>query len=91
VAYLFAVSGASSEYSPIIMSNGYAGISTATGLAVKWGYDAFSLDSQEGNITDCGTSPCTIPADRSLGTIYYRLIYRGASGAFLVQSGVQTL
>jgi len=41
---------------------------------------------------DCGgTELCTLPIDRQIGPVYYRIIYRSSSGVTLATSDVQTL
>jgi hypothetical protein len=47
--------------------------STLTKVVVRYSYDPYWLDQQSQAI-DCGTGSCTLPLDRNVGPVYYRLI-----------------
>ena len=68
-----------------------ADVSSATDVVVRYNYDLYNLDSAYAAF-DCGGSGfCTLPSDEQIGPLYYRLIYRSASGVVLAVSDIQTL
>jgi hypothetical protein len=85
VADLFPANSAA-EFSPISLSQSL--IAGATGEAIWWGYDTYSLDNQIGQIVNCNSDPCVANIDRSIGTIYYRRVYTNSTGV-IARSDVQ--
>jgi hypothetical protein len=89
VYYVFPKNFATALQQPAI-SVRLADVANATDVVVRYAYDKYNLDV--GNLTiDCGTGSCTLPVDRTIGPVYFRLIYRNANGAVLATSDIQTL
>jgi hypothetical protein len=63
----------------------------AAKVAVRYGYDRYLFDSSLAYTFDCGIGSCTLPVDRSIGTVYYRLIYLDSIGKVVATSDVETL
>src|ERR1035438_9519660 len=82
VSFLFPVSFAAELQQPV-MSIRLADVTNATGWAVRYGYDSYLMDA--GNtVVDCGSAAtCTIPADRMIGPIYYRILMYNSAGTVL--------
>jgi hypothetical protein len=87
------------EYSPPQISARLADITNATKVVIQWAYLPAPLYRNnlifpaDARSTDCGnmSSPCTLPVDKSIGTIYYRLLYLNSSGAVIATGDVETL
>ena len=58
---------------------------------VRYSHVAYELPETTNNAVNCGTGTCTLPVDRQIGPIYYRLYYLNSSGAVLSASDIQTL
>jgi len=89
VFYVFPVNFAQELQLPSI-SVRLADIPTATHVVVRYSYDRYYLDAPTSNVYDCGTGDCTPPWDVNIGTVYYRVIFLGASSEVLATSDVQT-
>jgi len=89
VVYLFPVAYAGELDVPMISVN-LTDVSTATKVAARFGYDRYLLDSSA-NVFGCASLPCSLPADRNIGTIYYRLIFTDNSNKVLATTDVQTM
>jgi hypothetical protein len=89
VAYLFPTAFASELQQPMI-SVRLADVPNATTVAVVYNYQPYLLD-QTIMVFDCGSGSCTLPVDRQIGTVYYRLRYLDAAGNVLATSATQTL
>lgn len=89
VVYLFPVTYTGELDIPMVSAN-LADVSGATKLAVRFGYDQYLLDSSA-NVFGCASIPCSLPADRNIGTIYYRLIFTSSTNQVLATSDVQTM
>ncbi len=89
VVYLFPVAYASELEVPIIGVS-LADVSGATKLSVRFGYDRYLLDSSA-NMFGCASVPCSLPADRNIGAIYYRVIFTDNTNKVLATSDVQTM
>jgi hypothetical protein len=89
VSFLFPVSFAAELQQPV-MSIRLADVTNATGWAVRYGYDSYLMDA--GNtVVDCGSAAtCTIPADRMIGPIYYRILMYNSAGSVLATGDVQS-
>ena len=62
----------------------------AAKVAVRYGYDRYLIDSSLAYTFDCEIGSCTLPVDRSIGTVYYRLIYLDSIGKVVATSDVET-
>jgi len=92
VFYAHPATSAGRVRQPVISVN-LADVSNATQIAVRYGYDAYTLDSGD-VVQSCGTGTCILNMDLAIGqpgAHYYRLIYLGANGSILATSDVQTL
>ena len=90
VAYLCS-NNAAAEYSTPIISVRLADIANATKVAIRYAPVPYLLSVQTSNVIDCGTGTCTIPWDKQIGPLYYRILYLDASGKILASSDVQQL
>jgi hypothetical protein len=74
-----------------------AAVTNATDVVIQYSYSPLSFTSPSVasqtlyQTYNCGTGNCTLPTDRNIGTIYYRIIYYGSGNAVLATSDVQTL
>ena len=95
IAYVFDASGTSVLNQPTV-SLRLADISGATGVGIQFGYTSYDLNPGQTSTlpqwVDCGsTFPCTIPADRNLGAIYWRPVYYNSAGQALTGGGSSVL
>jgi Bacterial Ig domain len=93
--YVFANSEASQLQQPVI-SVGLTDVPSAAKVAVQYSYTPLAFSSSVSSLMrfmtfDCGTGTCTLPVDRQIGMVYYRLLFLSASGAVLATSDVQRL
>jgi hypothetical protein len=99
VVYLFPVAFASELQQPT-MTLCVSDVANATGTAIRYGYDPYVLDASTTNVVPMtvtsGSGSCsligtvTLPADRKIGPISYRIIpYVVSTGKQLGQSDVQ--
>ncbi len=94
-AYVFPVNEAVELNEPSISAR-LADVANATDIVVQYSYSPLSFTSPSVasqtlyQANDCGTGTCQLPVDKSIGVIYYRLIYRDAGGAVLATSALQT-
>jgi hypothetical protein len=89
VFYVFPVTFAEELQQPQISAR-LAHVSNATKIVVRYSYDPYYLDAPTSNVYDCGTGACTLPWDRNIGTVYYRIVYLGSGAQVLATSDVQT-
>ena len=89
VLYIFPAAG--SEYASRQLSINPADVAGTTDIAIWWGYDAYSLDDQAGQVTECPNGSCSLPVDAALGTVYLRILYLDANGHVLSRSDIQQL
>jgi hypothetical protein len=87
---------ATAEWSAPVISMRLADISNATDIVVQYAYAPFPMNAPVGqpglNSVDCLTgAACALPTDLHISTLYYRIIYRSASGATLATSDLQTI
>ena len=90
VVYLCS-NNAANEYNPPTISARLADVPGATQIVVRYSHVAYELPETTNNAVNCGTGTCTLPVDRQIGPIYYRLYYLNSSGAVLSASDIQTL
>jgi Big-like domain-containing protein len=90
VVYLCA-NNAANEYNPPTISARLADIPGATQIVVKYSHVPYELPETTNNVVNCGTGTCSLPVDRQIGPIYYRLYYLSSSGSVLAASDIQTL
>ncbi len=97
VVYKFPVS-ASSEYSPPTLSVRLADVPNAAKVVVQYSYTEGIFKAAPvtplalARAVDCGAgSACTLPLDRGIGPVFYKLLYLDASGRVIAASDVQTL
>lgn len=68
-----------------------ADVPGAADVVIRFNYDPYNLDAANYSY-DCGASAaCSLPVDKQIGTIYYRVIYRNSSGLVLATSDVEKL
>ncbi len=85
------------NYTPPVISASLADIPNAAKIVVQYNYlpDPFQQPLINRSMLfqsfDCGSGTCTLPVDRNIGPIYYRVVYLNSSGAVLSQSDVQIL
>lgn len=79
------------EYSPIVLKARLADVSNATKILVQFNYSPWLLQNQTTGYVDCGTGTCLIPADRNIGTVFYRRLYLDTNGAILSTSDVESI
>ena len=81
------------ELNQPVVSVRLADVSNAAKVVVRYGYDPYTLDASTDAVFDCSdmSAGCTLPVDRNIGPIYYRVIFLSASGAPLAMGDVQTL
>jgi len=97
VVYLFPVNYAVELEQPIV-SVRLADITNAAQVVVQYNYDPYWLNSN-GNTNfgripsvNCGNgTACTLPVDRNIGPVFYRVIYLGSNSNVLATSDIQTL
>jgi hypothetical protein len=89
IFYVFPMGLTTELIQPTVQSN-LTDQSGAAKIAVRYGYDRYLLDSSAAYRFDCGTGSCLLPVDRSIGTVYYRLVYLDPSGKVLATSDVET-
>ena len=94
-AYLFPVSGTGDLLQPVLNVR-LADMQNATKVVVRYAYTpmAFQPSVQADFVLrafDCGAGACTLPVDRQISPIYYRLLYLDVNGVVLASSDVQTL
>ena len=87
VVYLFPTNFEGELQQPTIAAN-VSDIANASKIAVRYSYDPYWLD-QKTSAVDCGTGTCTLPADRGVGSIYYRLLYLDSNKNVLATSDPQ--
>lgn len=89
IVFLFPITFSTSLARPIITAR-LADVTNATKIVVRYGHDQYLLDG--GNTTvDCTTGTCTLPADRTIGPICYRLIYLDTNGIILRIGDIETI
>ncbi|PWU04519.1 MAG: hypothetical protein C5B51_16570 [Terriglobia bacterium] len=94
---VFWVFPAASDYSAAPFSALLSDVPGASKIVIRYGYTAqmFSYPSVASlmlpQAADCGTGSCSIPVDRNIGPLYYRLLYLDVNGKILAIGGVQTL
>jgi Big-like domain-containing protein len=96
VVYVCA-NNATVEYSPPAIAASLTDVPTASKILIQYSY--LSAPLTPGSITglmlpqvvDCGTGTCSLPVDRNIGTVYYRVLYVDSNGKLLATSDVQTL
>jgi hypothetical protein len=81
----------SAEYQAPSIAVRLADVTNATDVVVRYSYDLYNLDSANTSYDCGGTGLCTLPLDKQIGPVYYRIIYRSSSGAVLATSDVETL
>lgn len=79
------------EYSPPVISVLLADISGASQIVLRYAPTPYQLNTTTADTVNCGTGTCTIPWDRKIGTLYYKLIYLNSSGEVVASSDVQSL
>ena len=94
VWYLFPATYAGTLTFPTMTAR-LADVPGATGWAVSYGYDSYTLDAPTDSIVDCGAAAtCNVPIDLKMGqpaTRLYRIIYYGSSHQVLAKGDVETL
>ena len=96
IAYVGAVNAAA-EYTPTIFSANLADVSGAASIAVQYAYSPIFftptiMNLALPNAVNCGNgAACSLPVDKSIGTVYYQIVYLNSSGGVLAKSAVQTL
>lgn len=65
-------------------------VPNSTRIVVRYSYLPYWVDNGTA-VADCASGTCTLPVDRQIGPIYYRLIYLDANSAVLAVSDIQTL
>jgi hypothetical protein len=89
IFYVFPINFAAELEQPTIHAK-LADVPNAATVAVRYHYDRYLLDTPATNVFSCGTGTCTLPVNRNIGTVYYRLIYLDASSNVLATSDMQT-
>ncbi|HLG97128.1 MAG TPA: hypothetical protein VKX49_12520 [Bryobacteraceae bacterium] len=97
-AYVFPASGGgiNAPMTPVVNMK-LSDVTNATAAYVQYAYSPLVFDTNgvapqtTWFTVACSTNSCTIPADRQIGTIYYRLVYVNSSGKVLATSAVQTI
>jgi hypothetical protein len=79
------------EYSPPVIGARLADIPTAAKIIVQYAYAPYLLNQGTGNVMDCGAGVCTLPTDRKIGPLYFRILYLDTSARVLATSDVQVL
>jgi hypothetical protein len=82
-AYYICSTNAVAEYSPTLISTLLADVPNATKILVRYAYQPYLLPVRFDNVVDCGTGTCTLPVDRSLGSVYYVWQYLDGNGKVL--------
>ena len=82
---------AANEYNPPTISARLADVPGASQIVVRYSHVPYELPETTSNAVNCGTGTCTLPVDRQIGPIYYRLYYLNSGGAILATSDVQSL
>ena len=59
-------------------------------MAVRYNYEQSLVDARS-KVVVCTSLSCTIPADRKIGPIYYRMMYLNSSNQVLATSDIQTM
>ncbi len=90
VFYVFPVQFSAELEQPAICVN-LADVPNAAAVVVRYHYDLYLLDKPATNAFNCSTGSCTLPVNRNIGPVYYRLIYLDAGSKVLATSDVQTL
>ncbi len=90
VFYVFPLAFATEMQQPRIAVR-LADVANAVKVAVRYGYDPYSFDAPVNTVFDCGAGSCTLPVDRTFGTVYYRVIYLDVNSNVLATSDVETL
>jgi hypothetical protein len=93
-AYLFP-KNTSAEIQLVPISARLADVGSAVKVVVQLAYNplafASSVSSQSLFQTfDCGTGTCTLPVDRQIGQVYYRLFYLDPTSNVLATSDIQS-
>lgn len=95
-AYIFPQANQFTPQQPAI-SVSMADVPGATDLLIQYAYSPVSFQSSVLaqsllNSYDCGgTGSCTLPVDRNVGPLYYRLVYLGTNSKVVAVSDVQVL
>src|SRR5215469_180906 len=90
VFYVFPARFGTELVQPVISAS-LADVPNAASIAVRFGYDPYLFDAGISNSVNCGTGTCTLPVDRNIGTVYYRIVYLDSNSRVLASSDVQTL
>ena len=91
IAYIFPATYAGELSQPTI-SVRLADVTNAARVLVRYGYNPYFFDTSLDNVFDCGASAaCTLPVDRQVGTVYYRIYYLDSGGRTLATGAVQQL
>jgi hypothetical protein len=89
VTYLFPQNVTDELRQPLVSAR-LADVAGAAEIVVRYSYVPYWVDNGTAAI-NCGTGTCTLPVDRNIGTIYYRLVYLSSSGAVLATSDMETI
>ncbi len=85
------------NYAPTVLSARLEDVPNAAKIVVQYGYlpDPFQQplinQSMLFQSFDCGSGTCTLPVDRNIGSVYYRLVYLDSQGRLLATSDVQQM
>jgi hypothetical protein len=90
VVFLFPNNFASELLQPTI-SFSTSSVANTASVAVRYGYDKYLLDIGD-SVVNCGVGPtCTLPVDKKMGPVYYRLFDVNSSSNVIATSDVQQL
>ena len=93
-AYLFPNNAATELQQPTISAR-LADIPNAAKVAVQFSYSALAFTGAQPSSQTlfqtiaCGTGTCTLPVDKQIGTVYYRLIFLDANSLVRAASDIQ--
>lgn len=85
------------EYSAPMLSVRLADVPNATGFSVQYAYNPYFFrpvprwSALPIPSTYCGAGACSLPVDRNIGTVYYRVLYLNSSNQVLATSDLQTM
>jgi hypothetical protein len=90
VWYLFPTSG---PVNPVTISLNPSSVPGALNTAVQYAYTPYAFQQQSGLVptASCVSGVCSIPIDRTIGTVYYRPLYIDINGRVVAVGDVQTL
>ncbi|HLG97608.1 MAG TPA: Ig-like domain-containing protein [Bryobacteraceae bacterium] len=94
-AYVFPSSSTSRIETPVISAT-LGDVPNAVGIYVQYSYSPLVFNPAVSphsvfRTANCGAGSCTLPVDRQIGPVYYRLLYVDASGGGLAMSAVEVL